>query len=611
MLDLDRDQRADAVRLTYSTPIRHARDRDGRYPFAVAGYRIRSVGAARGRSLVILLAEHAHPDPSVRPAVRYRRTRSRPVLGGHRTQAVAQLFRSVQPLAPLAATPPPPPTTTTTTTTTTAPSPGQLDSDHDGVPDSRDCAPHDPSVHPGAPDLPDVGFVDSNCDGIDGTVGNSIFVAPSGNDTNPGTMARPKRQIQAAVLAAAGTGKDVLVAAGVYDPVTVHSGVSIFGNYDPDTWSKRSATAITKVIGTPQGILADGAKKVVLQFLLVIGNSSPQQPSAYGIREINSSQLELQHVSVDAGAAAPGAAGADGDRGAPGGHGGNGFKGSCDSPIAGSVSGAGGSSAADRGGGAGGDGGYSFKNGDPGSPGRLGTPGGAGGGSGDPGFAGQAGRFGDNGAQGVNGFGGSNPPHGDVFWTGGAGQNGTAGTPGDGGGGGGGGGGQSTSILGSPGNGAGGGGGGGGGAGGSPGQGGSAGGGSFGIYLDDSAVTLEDSQVVTRDGGAGGHGGDGGFGGAGGDAGQGGGADCSGEVGNGGDGGHGGPGGRGGGGGGGAGGPSIGVFKAAGSSTATLKSTTVNVGKGGVGGQGGVGGTPSVGLPRGGPGTSAAVYPAG
>ena len=37
--------------LTYSERVRHAADRDGKYPFAVAGYRIRAVGAARGKTI--------------------------------------------------------------------------------------------------------------------------------------------------------------------------------------------------------------------------------------------------------------------------------------------------------------------------------------------------------------------------------------------------------------------------------------------------------------------------------------------------------------------------------------------------------------------------------
>src|SRR5262245_4314 len=67
MQDSDRDARADSVRVTYSTRIRHVRDRDGRYPFAVTGYRIRSVGRAFGKSLVVVLVEHAQPDTNARP----------------------------------------------------------------------------------------------------------------------------------------------------------------------------------------------------------------------------------------------------------------------------------------------------------------------------------------------------------------------------------------------------------------------------------------------------------------------------------------------------------------------------------------------------------------
>src|ERR687891_281336 len=81
MQDSERDARADSVRLMYSARVRHVRDRDGRYPFTVAGYRIRSVGAASGKALVIALVEHAQPAPQARPALRYRRTRLQPVNG--------------------------------------------------------------------------------------------------------------------------------------------------------------------------------------------------------------------------------------------------------------------------------------------------------------------------------------------------------------------------------------------------------------------------------------------------------------------------------------------------------------------------------------------------
>ena len=59
------------LRLTYSqTGVRHAADSDGVYPFSVSGYRIRFVGTARGRVLVLALFEPSAPDPhgqAVRP----------------------------------------------------------------------------------------------------------------------------------------------------------------------------------------------------------------------------------------------------------------------------------------------------------------------------------------------------------------------------------------------------------------------------------------------------------------------------------------------------------------------------------------------------------------
>ena len=81
MQDADRDGQADAVALTYSARIRHARDRDGRYPLVVKGYRIRFVGAASGRTLALALVERGQPDTLARPAIRYRRTRLQPVTG--------------------------------------------------------------------------------------------------------------------------------------------------------------------------------------------------------------------------------------------------------------------------------------------------------------------------------------------------------------------------------------------------------------------------------------------------------------------------------------------------------------------------------------------------
>src|SRR4051794_9260397 len=70
-----------------------------------------------------------------------------------------------------------------------------------------------------AGDTPDPGFVDSNCDGIDGDVSAALFVPPGGSDSAAGTQAAPLQTLGAAVDRAQAAGSPVtqiLLAAGTY-----------------------------------------------------------------------------------------------------------------------------------------------------------------------------------------------------------------------------------------------------------------------------------------------------------------------------------------------------------------------------------------------------------
>ena len=96
MQDLDGDSRTDRVRLTYSERVRHAPDRDGKYPFKVAGYRIRAVGPTSTKTIVLTLVEKTAADHAAKPFLRYGRTTSRPVEDPAGNQAVGQLFRAVR-----------------------------------------------------------------------------------------------------------------------------------------------------------------------------------------------------------------------------------------------------------------------------------------------------------------------------------------------------------------------------------------------------------------------------------------------------------------------------------------------------------------------------------
>ena len=124
------------------------------------------------------------------------------------------------------------------------------DLDGDLTAGAADCAPLDPSVHPGAPDRPDLAFTDTNCDGIDGQAANAIFVsAVEGNDAGTGTRLNPLRTVNAGVAAAALSNKDVYVAGGTYSgTVNLADDVSVYGGYELG-FLNRSAAETTTITG--------------------------------------------------------------------------------------------------------------------------------------------------------------------------------------------------------------------------------------------------------------------------------------------------------------------------------------------------------------------------
>jgi hypothetical protein len=75
---------------------------------------------------------------------------------------------------------------------------------------------------------------DANCDGAPDDTTVFIYVTSTGSDTNPGTLVRPMRTLQAALAAGRAAGKSVLVATGTYAGFDVVAGVSIFGGYSVD-----------------------------------------------------------------------------------------------------------------------------------------------------------------------------------------------------------------------------------------------------------------------------------------------------------------------------------------------------------------------------------------
>lgn len=488
------------------------------------------------------------------------------------------------------------------------------DRDDDGTPNESDCAPDDPAIHPGAADVPELTFTDSNCDGVDGDANEAIFVDnrdPDASDANPGTRALPTSTIAGGVARALAIGAgDVYVAEGTYsEAVTLAAGVSIYGGYDPVDeahWNRGRGASATIFRAAPTNgnhtvavsainIGTSPGAGVKLQLLRIqAGSTTATAGSVYGVRAVNSPSLTLEGVTIEAGNGGTGAGGTLGSNGLDGPNGSNGTNGSC--PDAGEAPGGNGGQRSVGGdnisGGAGGAGGSDLTlgagglgaSGQPGAgvSGGASGAGGAGGGSAPP-SNGVDGSDGLSAGDGSSGSGGSGA--GSVvgsFWAGPVAGSGASGGNGGGAGGGGGGG------AGSGNRGNGGGGGGAGGGGGTGGGGAGAGGGSFGLFVVNSAAgpgpTVTESVIRSGTGGFGGIGGRRGEGGTGGTGGLGATA-CAGVVGAGGDGGAGGAGGDGGHGGGGAGGVSYAVAAQNVNNFGTIQSeNTLTPGSGGPGG---------------------------
>ena len=503
MVDSDRDDKVDHVVLTWSKPVTHVRDVDRHYPFAVPGYVVTSVGAARrhgGLTPWSANEQASKTGASAHPAVRYLPTTQGPVKDVKAKQAIRQSFaRTVA-----------------------------LDVDKDGYA-ATDCQPMLAWAHPGAVDKPDTGLVDANCDGIDGTRTGPIFVSPLGQDSGPGTITEPLATFDQAVTNSGGT-RDIYLAAGTYpSALTTPLTSSVYGGYSP-TWTRSTANASTLTLTNPLPLggsptlqllrldaptsnTAHGPVAVTvenasarLESVTVTTGAAPAATlgapakNSVGLWAKNST-VQVVGGTISAGAGGPGASGTAGAAGDPGNGGGNGTNGECTVGVVPGTGGLGGTSPVlGHGGGLGGLGGTTVVPAGAGLPSIDSTPGGPGGATAEIGAVGTPGAPGTNGATGSPGsvFDGVFDAAG--FLPGTA-TDGASGSTGKGGGGGGGGGAQNALPLIAAGNG-----GGGGGGGGAPGAGGTAasgGGGSMAVWADGSTMTLR-TKVVTAGGGDGG-----------------------------------------------------------------------------------------------------------
>ena len=436
-------------------------------------------------------------------------------------------------------------------------------------------------------DSPDPGFVDSNCDGIDGDATTSIFVSPDGNDSANGlTPDTAVATIAQGIVRANSSGRaNILMVGAAYAGGTLNlpSGKSLYGGYSANFRSRSATRAVYSSTASVALRIQNISSAINIDS---VDFSTPNQGTngwtAALIIDNAGSHVSIARSNITAGAGGVGSNGSSGSTGARGGNG---------SSVGNSKTGG---AAGSGGGGRGGDGrdeasglsgaAGSVNNATAGTGGRGANGGGCADGDADDG--GNGGRGGNAGRGSSGSAGNAIGSRSDTAWTPSNGTSGGTGGRGGGGGGGGAGGGEDcvvafVCIFCGTGRG----GGGGGGAGGTAGTGGTGGGASIGILLTDSTVNLEFTTVRSSNGGNGGRGGDGGAGGSGGDGGAGG-SNSSGSDGDGGTGGRGGDGGAGGCGGGGGGGPSIAIWGSGGASSAVVRGTSVSLlnGSGGSGG---------------------------
>ncbi len=260
-------------------------------------------------------------------------------------------------------------------------------------------------------DLPDAQALDTDCDGVDGTVSLSVFVSvTTGDDANPGTMQHPKKTITAGLAAAVGEGKrDVLVSEGDYvESVTLAGGVGLHGGYRAAEGWRRYPDSVASVLGGAVALRAEAISAPTRVSQMVFVAKSGSQAGEHSIGAWLSGctdALVFERCGFRAGVGGPGLPGGNGQAGAAGANGGSGGDG-CEGDCLGcgqpSVGGGGGS-ACGRTGGNGGAPGIGDQSGKPGQNGCCTTPGGPGGAEETPGEPGPNGANGADGADGVGG----------------------------------------------------------------------------------------------------------------------------------------------------------------------------------------------------------------
>ncbi len=177
--------------------------------------------------------------------------------------------------------------------------------------------------------------IDANCDGADGSVLSSFYVASSGDDAGPGSPTRPLRSIGVAVERAFASLRTrmprphVYVASGIYtETVRVRDGVQVHGGYRGD-FLARNPDGFEVVVVAPAETSAFGGAALVIdgpirlptlvEGLHLRGRDAlePGAPAIGAVVSGASARLTLRDLRVRAGRPGAGLNGVDGAAGQP------------------------------------------------------------------------------------------------------------------------------------------------------------------------------------------------------------------------------------------------------------------------------------------------------
>ncbi|MFK7987337.1 MAG: hypothetical protein AB8I08_15035 [Sandaracinaceae bacterium] len=173
--------------------------------------------------------------------------------------------------------------------------------------------------------------LDVNCDGADGIVLESFYVATDGNDDGPGSPTRPLRTLNVALARAAESLSEaeprphVFVASGTYaESVTVPDGVLVHGGYrrdflalDPDGFTTQVRAPVgTEAPGGAAVVISPGAgtRPTLLEWMTLLGLDAESAGDAtFGVVAVDPGpELTLRDLTVAAGVPGDGVVGVEG-----------------------------------------------------------------------------------------------------------------------------------------------------------------------------------------------------------------------------------------------------------------------------------------------------------